>query len=71
MADEMVVRLTLPRHVAERLRAMCHARGMTASRLVEEWIFRANARGEHRVATTYERECWTSILDEIVTTRRK
>lgn len=46
MADEMVLKLTLSKYVAERLRAMCHTRGATASAIVTEWVFKANERGE-------------------------
>jgi hypothetical protein len=46
-ADEtIVVRITLRKHVAERLRKMCHARGMTASHLVDRWVFLSDDNGE-------------------------
>lgn len=38
VSDELKVTLTLRRPLAERLRAMCHRRGLTASILVESWI---------------------------------
>ena len=48
MSDDetMTVRLTLRRPIAERLRAMCKARGETASELVDRWILSHDERGE-------------------------
>lgn len=37
--EVMTVKLTLRRHVAERLRGMCHAQNLTASHLVDRWVF--------------------------------
>lgn len=44
--DEIVVRLTLRKHVGERLRRMCHAKDMTASHLVDRWIFAHDDKGD-------------------------
>jgi len=47
MADNRTkVHLDLRSAVAEKLRAMCHARGETASELIDRWILQANERGE-------------------------
>ncbi len=40
------VTLDLRSPIAEKLRAMCHARGETASMLIDRWILQANERGE-------------------------
>jgi hypothetical protein len=46
MSDEtIVVKLTLRKHVAERLKRMCYARSMTASVLVDSWVFSADDSG--------------------------
>ena len=45
MADEVKVTLTLRKHVADRLRMMCHNRGLTASLLVDGWIFEHDDSG--------------------------
>lgn len=48
MAEDakVTVTLTLRKPVAEKLRAMCHRRGETASLVVDRWILLANEAGE-------------------------
>jgi hypothetical protein len=36
--SDVRVTITLRKHVAEKLRGMCHARGETASALIDRWI---------------------------------
>lgn len=43
--DTINVRLPLPRGVAERLRKMCHAKGVPASELITRWIGRHDDAG--------------------------
>lgn len=40
------VTIKLRPHVAERLRKMCHARGLTASDLIDKWIFEHDDAGQ-------------------------
>jgi hypothetical protein len=76
MSDETItVRLTLRKHVAERLRRMCHARGETASHLIDRWVFAHDDRGEpHAVQTTtkttVEERCERVINDLFARHRR-
>ena len=49
---EVKVTLTLRGHVADRLRAMCHKRGITASHLVDKWIFAHDDSGEPKKTTS-------------------
>lgn len=44
--SEVKVSLTLTKDIADRLRAMCHARGETASTIVARWILNHDERGE-------------------------
>jgi len=46
--DTIKVTLTLRKSVAERLRGMCHASGMTASLLVDKWTFEHEDDGKQR-----------------------
>lgn len=47
-ADTLTVRITLRRSVAERLRGMCHAKGLTASDMIDAWVFEHDDAGELR-----------------------
>lgn len=66
MADEMIVKLTLRKHVAERLRKMCHARGMTASELVDEWTLRADEKGHHRSAEERRTDDFMGMVQDAI-----
>jgi hypothetical protein len=43
--DEIKVTITLRKHVGERLRKMCHNRGLTASLLIDAWVFEHDDNG--------------------------
>jgi hypothetical protein len=67
MADEtMAVKLTLRKHVAERLRKMCHTRGLTASELVDEWILRADEKGRHRSAEERRTDDFMGMVQDAI-----
>lgn len=48
MSDEIKVTLTLRKHVAERLKRMCYARNITASHLVDSWVFESDDNGRRK-----------------------
>ncbi len=50
MSNEMKVTLTLRTQVAERLRAMCHLKGETASEIIDRWILTHDNETKCRVS---------------------
>jgi hypothetical protein len=54
--------LTLRKSTAERLRAMCHARGETASELLDRWILSHGEKGECRAAPASPT---TAVVDKL------
>lgn len=44
--EELKVTITLRKPIAERLRRMCHAKGITASLLIDKWVFEHDDAGE-------------------------
>lgn len=44
--SDVKVTLTLRGPIAEKLRAMCHKRGVTASVLIDKWILSHDANGD-------------------------
>jgi hypothetical protein len=44
--SEMKVTVTLPLEAGRRFRAMCHAKGLTASEMLAQWISERDDKGD-------------------------
>ena len=63
------VHLDLRKTVAEKLRAICHARGETASQVIDRWIIQANERGE--IATASKPATVDDMLSDLISGVRR
>jgi hypothetical protein len=76
VTDEPIitVRLTLRKSVAEKLRRICHNRGLTASIIIDSWIFGHDENGSPVQAspapTIVRRTIVEQMFDQVLTGRR-
>lgn len=68
-AGTTTVTLTLRRSTAERLRAICHARGETASLVVDRWVLSVDLRGD--MPKPAQVNPFGDILGDLIGGRRK
>lgn len=67
MSDDKTtkVTLTLRSHVAERLRRMCHTKGVTASSLIDRWVLQNFDEKGDPVDTRSGKELFAAAMDRI------